>query len=269
MRVSTSSAASAASFMCASRPSAEETGDIDSARPSSSRAETRLDEHGRQRLDLIVSSPAKPAGPIALYTLLGCRPATQRRHTTPVRPPSPGEIEDSNKRDLMYSHRDAKKLGVRCAAGPENLRVHGQAADLFGLCASRAWARREISAGCRRGGPFRTSSISAGIITSGTRRHRNSSGRPRQNSRPIAPTRSLGRAMESAGQTQEDKRHGGGNLFETFGEAGTEAAPPSTACDIPPWPTAEQLKYEKAKPISISGLARPVPGRSTASPRPR
>ena len=56
------------------------------------------------------------------------------------------------------------------------------------------------------------------------------------------------RALQAAVSRQEDRRRGQRNLFDAFGGDGAEAAPVVTAealPDVPEWPEAEKLKYEK------------------------
>jgi DNA polymerase-3 subunit alpha len=58
---------------------------------------------------------------------------------------------------------------------------------------------------------------------------------------------SLPRAVQVAGEMQDDARHGQRNFFDVFESSAPEAAPENTAAlpAIPEWPTAEKLKYEK------------------------
>src|SRR5262249_23305493 len=57
----------------------------------------------------------------------------------------------------------------------------------------------------------------------------------------------LPRAMQSAGEVQEDRRHGQGNLFDAAGESDSSDGPSASEGlrDIPDWPASEKLKYEK------------------------
>ncbi|MFO0967345.1 MAG: DNA polymerase III subunit alpha [Gemmataceae bacterium] len=198
----------------------------------------------------------------AAYALLGYQTGYLKTHYTPefMAALLSSEIEDSNKRDLMVQHiEDAKKLGVEvlppdAQTCEPDFTVEG-GKILFGLCAVKGLGRgaaEEIRRVRIAGGPFKDifdfceridhkqvpKAAIEKLIKAG--------GLDRLGGHRAQLYEALGRAMESAGQTQEDKRHGQGNLFETFGETTTEAAATVDGLrDIPAWPPAEQLKYEK------------------------
>src|SRR5262249_7495516 len=56
---------------------------------------------------------------------------------------------------------------------------------------------------------------------------------------------SLPRALQAASDRQNDRRMGQGNLFEAFTSEEPAAAVAEELPNVPPWPEAEKLKYEK------------------------
>jgi DNA polymerase-3 subunit alpha len=199
----------------------------------------------------------------AAYAHLGYQTAYLKAHYTPefMAALLSSEIEDGNKRDILVQHiDDARRLGVKVlppdvnrgdvaftvvdgqilfgltaikglgrGAAEQIVRVRQQAAafkDLFDFCervdhkiVSRAAIERLIKAGAfDRFGPRA----------------------------PLLYV--LPRALQSAGELQEDRRHGQLNFFDVV-EGGSDTAPAADSRtllpDIPEWSDSEKLKFEK------------------------
>jgi DNA polymerase III subunit alpha len=169
------------------------------------------------------------------------------------------EIEDGNKRDIMVEHfEDAKRLG--CPVEPPN--VNQDEPDftvrdgriLFGLVAIKGVGRaaaQEISR-ARGKAPFKDlfdfservdlkavpKAAVERLVKAGAF---DCLGAHRAQLWQVLP-----RAIQAAGEMQEDKRHGQMNLFEEFAAQGTNGpAVADSLPDVPEWPAAEKLKYEK------------------------
>jgi len=198
----------------------------------------------------------------AAYALLGYQTAYLKAHYTAefMAALLTSEIEDSNKRDIMVEHiADARRLGVEVlppdvqTCEPDFTVSRGKI--LFGLTAIKGLGRgaaQEILRARQKKGPFKDffdfceridhkqvpkagieKLIKAGAFDSiGARRSQ--------------LMEALGRGMEAASQAQNDRRHGQGNLFESFDSAGGSAPAAAEGLkEIAEWPPAEKLKYEK------------------------
>jgi len=168
------------------------------------------------------------------------------------------EIEDSNKRDIMVDHiADARRLGTEVlppdvnAGDVEFSVVDGRI--VFGLTAIKGVGRgaaEDIVRARQAQGPFKDlfdfceridhrlvsraaveKLIKAGAFDSfGARR--------------AQLMHVLTRALQSAGEVQQDRRHGQMNLFETIAKGATGAEAEALP-DVPEWLAPEKLKYEK------------------------
>jgi DNA polymerase III subunit alpha len=173
------------------------------------------------------------------------------------------EIDDSNKRDIMVEHiDDARRLGVEVLqpdvqeGEPDFTVKNGRI--VFGLTAIKGLGRgaaEDIVRARTEKGPFKDlfdfceridhkqvpkaaieKMIKAGAFD------RLAQGRR------AALLEALPRAMDAAGQSQEDRRHGQGSLFESFEAAPAaddEAKGVEGLKDIAEWSPSERLKYEK------------------------
>jgi DNA polymerase III subunit alpha len=196
----------------------------------------------------------------AAYAYVSYQAAFLKRHFTPefMAALLSSEIEDGNKRDIMVEHfEDAKKLGYpvqppNINRGMPDFTVNdGQL--IFGLVAIKGFGRgaAEEVVRARQQGKFKDIFDfcervdlkivnKAGIeklIKAGAfdcfRAHRSQL------------MHVLGRAIQAAGELQEDKRHGQLNLFEAFNGAAENGETSEALPNIEEWPASEKLKYEK------------------------
>ncbi|MBI3410140.1 MAG: DNA polymerase III subunit alpha [Planctomycetes bacterium] len=198
----------------------------------------------------------------AAYAVLGYQTAYLKAHYAPefMAALLTSEIEDSNKRDNMVDHiADARRLGVEvlppdvqtCAPDftVKDGKVH------FGLTAIKGLGRgaaEEIMRARDEKGPFLDlfdfcERIDHKVVPRAAIEKLIKAG----GFDKLAGTRAqlyeaLPRATQAAGQAQEDRRHGQGSLFETFGEgAKGESGPVEGLRDIPEWSPSDKLRFEK------------------------
>jgi DNA polymerase-3 subunit alpha len=170
------------------------------------------------------------------------------------------EIEDGNKRDILVEHfEDAKRLG--CPVQPPN--VNSDYPDftvergklLFGLVAIKGLGRgaaEEVLRARREGGPFRDffdlcERIDLKVVNrTAVERLIKAGALDSFGARRAQLMEVLPRALQAAGEVQQDRRHGQGSLFGSADDpAGPEAPADVTLPDVPEWPAAEKLRYEK------------------------
>ena len=169
------------------------------------------------------------------------------------------EIEDGNKRDIMVQHiEDTRRLGVEVCPpdvneGEEDFTVSGSRV-LFGLTAIKGVGRGaagEIVRSRREGGIYKDlfdfcERIDLKIVPKAAIERMIKAGAFDN----LGAARSqwmhlLPRALQAAGDLQDDRRSGQRNFLDVF-----EAAKPvdwarHTLPDIPEWSSSEKLKYEK------------------------
>jgi DNA polymerase-3 subunit alpha len=186
------------------------------------------------------------------------------------------EIDDSNKRDIMVEHiEDARRLGVEVltpdvqVGEPDFTVMDGKI--VFGLTAIKGLgrgaaeeivrARRIVSSppggeGRVREEPFKDffdfcERIDHKIVARAALEKMIKAGAFDRlaGGKRAALLEALPRAMDAAGQMQEDRRHGQRSLFESFEEAAADPAASAAATlglkDVPEWSPSEKLKYEK------------------------
>ncbi|HVS35631.1 MAG TPA: DNA polymerase III subunit alpha [Gemmataceae bacterium] len=199
----------------------------------------------------------------AAYALVSYQTAYLKAHYTPefMAALLTSEIEDGNKRDVMVEHiADARRLGVEVlppsineSDGDFTVR-NGRI--IFGLTGVKGVGRGSSEAIVRaraEGGPFKDlfdfcERIDAKIVNKtaleklvragaldGLGGHR------------AQLLHALPRALQAAASRHEDLRRGQRNLFDAFGGDGAQAAPiaDEPLPEVPAWPDAEKLKYEK------------------------
>lgn len=198
----------------------------------------------------------------AAYALVGYQTAYLKAHYRPefMAALLSSEIEDGNKRDVMVQHiDDARRLGVAVLppsvnASDAQFTVNDQMEIVFGLTAIKGVGRQAAESIVRartEEGPFRdvfdlcervdqrlvSRTVLEKLVKAGAldcfEAHR-------AQLMAILP-----RALQAAADRQHDQRLGQRNLFETFGGNGTAAAAPEALPDVPVWPDAEKLRYEK------------------------
>ena len=197
----------------------------------------------------------------AAYAQIGFQTAYLKANYTPefMAALLSSEIEDGNKRDIMVEHfEDAKKLGY--PVQPPNINTDGPDFEvrhgriLCGLVAIMGLGRgaAEEIVRARKSGPFKDlfdfcERVDLKIISKAALEKLIKAGA----FDCLGALRSqlmhvLGRAIQAAGESQEDKRHGRLNLFEELAGPAAEAAGLTEALpDIPEWPATEKLKNEK------------------------
>jgi DNA polymerase-3 subunit alpha len=170
------------------------------------------------------------------------------------------EIEDSNKRDIMVDHiADARRLGTEVLSPDVNTgEVEFSVADgkiVFGLTAIKGVGRgaaEDIVRARRDKGPFKDlfdfcERIDHRVVSRAAIEKLIKAGAfDCFGARRAQLMHVLPRALQSASELQQDRRHGQLNLFETMtaGPTGPSMEMESLP-DIPEWPAPEKLKYEK------------------------
>jgi DNA polymerase-3 subunit alpha len=198
----------------------------------------------------------------AAYALLGYQTAYLKAHYTAefMAALLSSEIEDGNKRDIMVQHmEDARRLGVAVLPPDVNsseveFTVTGNQI-VFGLTAIKGVGRaaaQEIIRARREGGSFKDlfdfcerldlrtvpraaieRLIKAGAVDGFRAR--------RAQWMAVLP-----KALQAAGELQQDRRCGQRNFLDVFENGSAEPGPAaSTLPDIPEWPDTEKLKNEK------------------------
>jgi DNA polymerase-3 subunit alpha len=198
----------------------------------------------------------------AAYAMVAYQTAYLKAHYTPefMAALLSSEIEDSNKRDIMVDHiADARRLGAEVLppdvnAGDVEFSVAG-GKIVFGLTAIKGVGRgaaEEMVRARQAQGPFKDifdfcERIDQRIVPRAALEKLIKAGAFDCFGAGRAPLlHVLPRALLSASEFQQDRRHGQLNLFETLGPGaanGTGAA--ETLPNVPDWPAAERLKYEK------------------------
>jgi DNA polymerase-3 subunit alpha len=196
----------------------------------------------------------------AAYAMISYQTAYLKAHYTPEFTAAllSSEIEDGNKRDAMVDHiADARKSGVEVlppdvnASDGEFIVRDGKV--VFGLTAIKGvggGASEAIAAARVAKGAFKdlydfcervdqrlvNRTVIEKLVKAGAF---DSMGAHRSRVFAAAP-----RALQAATERQNDRRLGQRNLFDAGG--GDEGAPVAEPLpDVPPWPEAEKLKYEK------------------------
>ncbi|MSQ93516.1 MAG: DNA polymerase III subunit alpha [Gemmataceae bacterium] len=171
------------------------------------------------------------------------------------------EIEDSNKRDIMVEHiDDARRLG--CPVLPPNIQ-EGEAEFtvkegkiVFGLLAIKGLGRgaaEEIVRARKEGGPFKDffdfceRIDQKAVPKSGIERLIKVGVFDCTGAKRAQAWDALAGALQAATQSQDDRKHGQMNLFESFdgGNGESQKSANEGLRNVPEWPPLEKLKYEK------------------------
>jgi DNA polymerase-3 subunit alpha len=197
----------------------------------------------------------------AAYAYVGYQTAYLKAHFRPefMAALLSSEIEDGNKRDVMVDHiADARRLGVDVlppsvnASDPEFGVRDGKI--VFGLTAIKGVGRgaaEEIVRARSEGGSFKDlydfcERVDQKIVNRAAMEKLVKAGAfdclAAHRSQIMT---SLPRALQAASDRQNDRRMGQGNLFEAFTSEEPAAAVAEELPNVPPWPEAEKLKYEK------------------------
>ncbi|MEI7683865.1 MAG: DNA polymerase III subunit alpha [Planctomycetota bacterium] len=201
----------------------------------------------------------------AAYAKLGYQTAFLKTHFTAefMAALLSSEIDDSNKRDIMVEHiDDARRLGAEVLApdvleGEPNFTVKA-GKIVFGLTAIKGLGRgaaHEIMRARQEGGPYRDlfdfcERIDHKLVPKAALEKLVKAGGFDKISqgRRAALFDAIGRALQTANQTQDDRRRGQGSLFESMDEEPMIAAGPAPVeglANIPDWSPSDRLKYEK------------------------
>src|SRR5262249_43633355 len=200
----------------------------------------------------------------AAYAQLGYQTAYLKRHYTPefMAALLSSEIDDGNKRDILVQHiDDARRLGVEVLPPNVNLGdVEFTVAGgmiVFGLTAIKGLGRGPpppIVHARQEGGPFKDlfdfcERVDLKVVNRAAIEKLIKAGAlDCFKARRAQLLHVLPRALQAAGELQQDRKHGQLNFFEGFEGSPTEAAAPAGAealRDVPAWPDSEKLKYEK------------------------
>jgi DNA polymerase III subunit alpha len=198
----------------------------------------------------------------AAYALLGYQTAYLKAHYTPefMAALLSSEIEDGNKRDILVQHiEDARRLGVEVLApdinaGDVEFAVSG-GKILFGLTAIKGVGRgaAEDIVRCRQErGPYRNlfdfcERVDLKVVPrSAMERLIKAGALDCFRVRRAQTMHVLPRALQAAGELQQDRRSGQGNFLDVFESVSPNSHGAAEAMpDLPEWPNSEKLKYEK------------------------
>jgi DNA polymerase-3 subunit alpha len=198
----------------------------------------------------------------AAYALLGYQTAYLKAHYTPefMAALLSSEIEDGNKRDSLVLHiEDARRLGVEVlppdinASDVEFAVASGKI--VFGLTAIKGIGRgaaEEIVRQRQERAAYRDlfdfcERVDLKVVPRAAMERLIKAGAcDSLKGRRAQFMHVLSRALQAAGELQEDRRSGQGNFLDVFENtaAGPQAAVEALP-DIPEWPNSEKLKYEK------------------------
>jgi DNA polymerase-3 subunit alpha len=171
------------------------------------------------------------------------------------------EIDDSNKRDIMKQHiDDARRLGVEVLppdinASEANFTVVG-GKILFGLLAVKGLGRaaaNEIARVREEGGPYRDvfdfcERLDVKTVSAAAMEKLIKAGALDRLGRRAQLVQVLPRALQVARGLQQDRRQGQRNIFDALSDEDTQTqavAAVEALPDVPEWPEAEKLKFEK------------------------
>ncbi len=198
----------------------------------------------------------------AAYALLGYQTAYLKAHYTAefMAALLSSEIEDGNKRDIMVQHiEDARRLGVAVLppdinAGEVEFAVAG-GKILFGLTAVKGVGRgaaSEIIRARRERGPYKDlfdfcERVDLKLVPrSAIERLIKAGAFDGFSARRSQWMYVLPKALQAAGELQQDRRAGQRNFLDASADSSSEQAQISAALpDIPEWPNSEKLKNEK------------------------
>jgi DNA polymerase-3 subunit alpha len=198
----------------------------------------------------------------AAYALLGYQTAYLKAHFTAefMAALLSSEIEDGNKRDVMVQHiEDARRLGADVL--PPNIN-EGEAdftvasgKILFGLTAIKGVGRgasQEIARARKEGGPYKDlfdlcERVDLKLVPrSAIERLIKAGAIDCVGGRRAQWIHVLPKALQAAGELQQDRRAGQRNFLDGFGGAVEEPeSAANTLPDIPEWSSTEKLKNEK------------------------
>lgn len=200
----------------------------------------------------------------AAYAKLGYQTAFLKTHYTAefMAALLSSEIDDSNKRDIMVEHiDDARRLGSPVlppdvCEGEPDFTVDAAGRIIFGLTAIKGLGRgaaEEIVRVRSLGGPFKNlfdfcERIDHKLVPKAAIEKLVKAGGFDKISqgRRAALLDAVGRALDSASQTQDDRRHGQGSLFDSDDVSAIAGpAAESTLSNIPEWSPSDRLKFEK------------------------
>ncbi|MFL5331241.1 MAG: DNA polymerase III subunit alpha [Gemmataceae bacterium] len=198
----------------------------------------------------------------AAYALVSFQTAYLKAHYTPefMAALLSSEIDDGNKRDVLVDHiADARRLGVDVRppdvneGGPDFTVREGHI--LFGLTAIKGLGRaaaEEIARAREEKGPYHDLfnfcervDLKA-VPKSAIERLIKAGGFDSLCNNRAALLATLPRAIQAAGELQQDRRRGQLNIFDAVSPEEVNGVPQSEGlADVPDWPASERLKFEK------------------------
>jgi DNA polymerase-3 subunit alpha len=221
------------------------------------------EETARQVFDLITyfGGYGFNASHSAAYAYVSYQTAYLKAHYTPefMAALLSSEIEDGNKRDILVEHlEDAKRLG--CRVQPPNVNTDypdftvEDGKLLFGLVAIKGLGRsaaEEIVRARQEKGPFKDffdfcERVDLKIVSRiAIERLLKAGAFDCLGARRAQLWDVLPRALQAAGEIQQDRRHGQGSLFEVMDGTSPAGAADAALPDLPEWSIPDKLRYEK------------------------
>jgi DNA polymerase-3 subunit alpha len=196
----------------------------------------------------------------AAYAQIGYQTAYLKAHYTPEYMAAllSSEIDDGNKRDVFVDHiADARRLGVAVRppdvneGEPDFTVKDGQI--VFGLTAIKGLGRgaaEEVTSARAAKGPFRdlfdfSERLDLRVVTRAAVERLIKAGAFDAFGKRAALMLALPKAIQSAGELQQDRKRGQMSFFDVLESDGGADRPPEGLPDVPEWPDGEKLKYEK------------------------
>ncbi|HEY1380190.1 MAG TPA: DNA polymerase III subunit alpha, partial [Gemmataceae bacterium] len=196
----------------------------------------------------------------AAYALVTYQTAYLKAHYTPefMAALLTSEIDDGNKRDVFVDHiADARRLGVDVLppdvnTGEADFFVAGGKIT-FGLSAIKGLGRgaaAEISRARAEKEPFRDvfdfcERVDLRTVPRSAIERLIKAGAFDAFGKRAALTLALPKAIQSAGELQQDRKRGQMSFFDVLAADGDGSRPVEDLPDVPEWPDSDKLKYEK------------------------
>ncbi|MBN9519128.1 DNA polymerase III subunit alpha [bacterium] len=226
------------------------------------------EEKGQEIFDLIVKFGGYGFNKshTAAYAQIGYQTAYLKKHFTAEYMAAllSSEIDDGNKRDVMVDHiADARRLGVEVLPpdvnrGMADFNVHNNRI-VFGLTAIKGLGRgaaEEIVRAREAGGKFKdifdfAERVDRRAVQKAAVEKMVMAGAFDAFGKRAALFQAIPKAYQSADERAADRRRGQKSFFDMLGDGEEDGGPTGPAggdhglLDVPEWPDAEKLKFEK------------------------
>ncbi len=226
------------------------------------------EEKGAEIFDLIVKFGGYGFNKshTAAYAQIGYQTAYLKKHFTAEYMAAllSSEIDDGNKRDVMVDHiADARRLGVEVLPpdvnrGMADFNVHNNRI-VFGLTAIKGLGRgaaEEIVRAREADGKFKdlfdfAERVDRRAVQKAAVEKMVMAGAFDAFGKRAALFQAIPKAYQSADERAADRRRGQKSFFDVFGDGEEDGGAPAAAggdhglLDVPEWPDAEKLKFEK------------------------